>query len=164
MRLLRTHGSKPKYCHKVLGGNFRLDALQAAILLVKLNHLARWNEARRHHAATYETLFQQHGLLERVTLPVSREGDACIYHQYAIRALRRDDLRTYLTERGISNEIYYPRPLHLQECYKELGYKAGDFPESERAARETLTLPIYPELQPAQQGYVVETIKAYLRE
>ncbi len=162
VRLLRTHGEESTYRHTVIGGNFRLDELQAAILLVKLKYLQQWNAARRQHAATYETLFRQHGLLEQITLPDAGDGESCIYHQYVIRVPERDALRAYLAKREIDTQVYYPQPLHLQECYRELGYKAGDFPESERAARETLALPVYPELKPAQQEYVVETIKACL--
>ena len=163
VRLLRTHGEESTSRHTVIGGNFRLDELQAAILLVKLNYLQQWNAARRQHAATYETLFRQHGLLEQITLPDAGDGESCIYHQYVIRVPERDALRAYLATREIDTQVYYPQPLHLQECYRELGYKAGDFPESERAARETLALPVYPELRPAQQEYVVETITACLR-
>ena len=163
VRLLRTHGGESTYRHTVIGGNFRLDEIQAAVLLVKLNYLQQWNAARRQHAAMYETLFRQHGLLEQITLPDAGDGESCIYHQYVIRVPERDALRAYLATREIDTQVYYPQPLHLQECYRELGYKAGDFPESERAARETLALPVYPELKPAQQEYVVETITACLR-
>ncbi len=163
VRLLRTHGGESAYRHTIIGGNFRLDEIQAAVLLVKLQYLQQWNAARRQHAAMYETLFRQHGLLEQITLPDAGDGESCIYHQYVIRVPERDALRAYLATREIDTQVYYPQPLHLQECYRELGYKAGDFPESERAARETLALPVYPELQPAQQEYVVETIKACLR-
>ena len=142
IRLLRTHGSHPKYYHRVIGGNFRLDELQAAVLLVKLKHLDTWNALRRERAAYYDTLFSRHHLLGQVTTPSARSREACISHQYVIRASKRDALRAYLATREIETEIYYPLPLHLQECYRDLGYREGEFPESERAARETLALPL----------------------
>lgn len=163
IRLLRNHGSHPKYYHPLLGGNFRLDELQAAVLLVKLPHLARWNAARQARADTYQQLFERHALTEQVRLPRIRPGSPCIYHQYVIRAARRDALQAYLASHGVDTEIYYPRPLHLQACYRDLGYRAGDCPEAERAAREVLALPLYPELTSAQQERVVETIAAFLR-
>jgi dTDP-4-amino-4,6-dideoxygalactose transaminase len=179
LKVLRVHGSKPKYYHHLVGGNFRLDALQAAVLLVKLKYLDDWTAKRRQNALYYNSLFQQTGLVERGLIIPPRavwERDSeinqqsairnpqlvpHIYNQYVIRTKRRDELRAYLGEHGIGTEIYYPLPLHLQSCFAELGYKAGDFPESEKAAAETLALPIYPELEPAQQEYVVEMIHAF---
>ena len=174
LKILRAHGSKPKYYHHLVGGNFRLDALQAAVLLAKLKYLDGWTNKRRQNAAYYSSLFQQSGLIEQgfVTPPqavwenISSKNlsnsklTGHIYNQYVIRARRRDELRAYLKEHGVGSEIYYPLPLHLQPCFAELAYKAGDFPESEKAAAETLALPIYPELEPAQQEYVVEKIVA----
>ena len=179
LKIMRAHGSKPKYYHHLVGGNFRLDALQAAVLLAKLKYLDGWTHKRRQNAAYYSSLFQQSGLIEQgfVTPPqaVWEKGSAInpqsairnpklvshIYNQYVIGARRRDELRAYLKEHGVGSEIYYPLPLHLQPCFAELAYKAGDFPESEKAAAETLALPIYPELEPGQQEYVVEKIKSF---
>jgi dTDP-4-amino-4,6-dideoxygalactose transaminase len=221
LKILRAHGSKPKYYHHLIGGNFRLDALQAAVLLVKLKYLDTWTDKRRQNAAYYNALFQQSGLVERgfvippkavwenifsenlsnpqappamrarrggrVASAQARRAGAIlhpvesrlrrvrnaefhraspkltghIYNQYVIRAKRRDELWAYLKEHGVGTEIYYPLPLHLQSCFAELGYKAGDFLESEQAAAETLALPIYPELEPVQQEYVVEKIHAF---
>ena len=167
LRLLRNHGAKPKYYHKIVGGNFRLDTIQAAALLVKLRHLDAWHEARQKHADLYRELCRQAGLAGRVGLPEvvnSTPGvRSHIYNQFVIRTQKRDALREFLTAQGIGTEIYYPVPFHLQECFSDLGYKAGDFPESERAARETLALPVYPELTSEQQAYVVERIGAFHR-
>ena len=168
LRLLRNHGAKPKYYHKLVGGNFRLDTIQAAVLQVKLGHLAKWTAARREHAAHYRRLFRDRGLDDRVGLPEAPPDDAAhvrhIYNQFVVRVPRRDALRDLLTERGIGTEIYYPVPFHMQECFRELGYRQGDFPEAERAARETLALPIYPELSSDQQSYVVDTIYEFFRK
>ncbi|HEY2866272.1 MAG TPA: DegT/DnrJ/EryC1/StrS family aminotransferase, partial [Pyrinomonadaceae bacterium] len=140
----------------------RLDGFQGATLRVKLPHLDTWTEKRRENAARYRTLFTDAGLTEQVTIPVERENCRHIYNQYVIRVPnRRDELRVYLTENQVGSDIYYPVPLHLQECFAYLGYRSGDLPESERAARETLALPIYPELRPEQQEYVVETISRF---
>lgn len=163
IRLLRNHGSHPKYYHQLIGGNFRLDELQAAVLLVKLPHLAGWNAARQARAETYRALFERHGLLEQATLPRVREGFPSIFHQYVIRTTQRDPLRAHLASHGVETEIYYPVPLHLQACYQSLGYRDGDFPEAERAAREVLALPMHPELQPEQQEHVVTTMAAFFR-
>lgn len=163
LRILRVHGSKPKYHHKVIGSNSRLDALQAGVLLVKLKHLDAWTAKRRENARYYCEGLQSHGLAEFVTLPKVREENFHIYNQFIIRVKDRDDLRSFLTEEGIGTEIYYPIPLHLQECYRQLGYKEGDFPESEKAAGETLALPIYPELTTSQQDYVMEKIKEFYK-
>jgi dTDP-4-amino-4,6-dideoxygalactose transaminase len=213
LKILRAHGSKPKYYHRLVGGNFRLDALQAAVLLVKFKYLDTWTDKRRQNAAYYNSLFQESGLVEKgfifppravwesgsemnlsnpesppaITSAQARRAGAIlhpvesrlrrvrkaefhraspqlvghIYNQFVIRAKRRDELRAYLSEHGIGSEIYYPLPLHLQSCFTELGYKAGDFTESEKAAAETLALPIYPELEPVQQEYVVAKVNSF---
>jgi dTDP-4-amino-4,6-dideoxygalactose transaminase len=169
LRLLRNHGAKPKYYHKLVGGNFRLDTIQAAVLLVKLRHLDAWHSARQANADRYRALFRQSGLLERgdVGLPQVMDQTPAvrshIYNQFVIRSPKRDALRSFLTAEGIGTEIYYPVPFNLQECFADLGYRAGDFPESERAARESLALPIYPELTSEQQTYVVDRIAAFHR-
>jgi dTDP-4-amino-4,6-dideoxygalactose transaminase len=161
LRILRVHGSKPKYYHKVVGGNFRLDALQAAILRVKLKHLPSWSEARRENAAKYRQLFSELVVGSAVFLPEDTTGH--IYNQFVIRVHERDRLRVFLKERGVDTEIYYPLPLHLQECFKEYGHKTGDFPEAEAAAQDSLALPIYPELTDEQMGSVVGSIKEFYR-
>lgn len=159
--MLRNHGSHPKYYHSLIGGNFRLDALQAAIVSVKLKYLDQWTKMRQDHAATYRGLFSQHGLEDRVTLPAEREARH-IYNQYVIRvAEKRDELRAFLLESGIGTEVYYPVPLHLQKCFSSLNYREGAFPEAERAAAQTLALPVYPELTAAQQEYVVDRIRFF---
>ena len=164
LRLLRVHGSQVKYYHSLIGVNSRLDSLQAAILRVKLPHLDAWSDARAANAARYNQLFEDAGLLEEIGLPVVRERVRHIFNQYVIRVgARRDALREHLTEQDIGTDIYYPVPLHLQECFGYLGYREGDFPEAERAARETIALPIYPELTVEQQGYVVENIGKFMR-
>jgi dTDP-4-amino-4,6-dideoxygalactose transaminase len=163
LRVLRVHGSEVKYYHTLLGINSRLDSLQAAVLRVKLPHLDGWSEARRANAARYDQLFADAGLLEEIGLPRVRENVRHIFNQYVIRAgARRDALREHLKQNDIGTDIYYPVPLHLQECFSYLGYKEGDFPEAERAARETIALPIYPELTLEQQSYVVETIRKFM--
>jgi dTDP-4-amino-4,6-dideoxygalactose transaminase len=159
LRVLRVHGSKPKYYHHVVGGNFRLDALQAAVLRVKLRYLAAWTRARRDNADRYRGLFSEMSLDRRVTVPVDSPGH--IYNQFVVRCPDRDRLQTFLREQGIGTEVYYPVPLHLQACFKDLGYRAGDFPASEAAARETLALPIYPELSADQQRYVVKSVASF---
>jgi dTDP-4-amino-4,6-dideoxygalactose transaminase len=156
LRTLRAHGTRPKYYHRVVGGNFRLDALQAAVLRVKLKHLSSWTRARRTNADRYRSLFEEMGLMDRIALPEDVPGH--IYNQFVIRVERRDDLRALLTERGVGTEVYYPVPLHLQECFRSLGYRNGDLPRAEAAARESLALPIYPELLEGQQRYVVSQI------
>lgn len=158
LRLLRVHGGEKRYYHRVVGINSRLDALQAAILRVKLPHLDSWSDGRAGKAAVYEQLFTDAGLKENIQTPYVRDDVRHIYHQYVIRAERRDELFEHLKAHGVGTDIYYPVPLHMQECFGYLGYSAGDFPEAERAARETLALPIYPELSAAQQQYVVEVI------
>ena len=164
LSLLRGHGAKPKYYHKVVGGNFRLDTLQAAVVLTKLQYLDQWTRARQANAESYGMLFAMTELIRGrfIELPGIKSGRH-IFNQYVIRAKQRDELRQCLKEHSIETEVYYPVPLHLQECFLYLGYRAGDFPESERAARETLALPIYPELSSSQREYVVETINKFYR-
>ena len=161
VRMLRVHGSREKYLHELVGLNSRLDALQAEVLRVKLTHLEEWTQGRQKNAARYEGLFKEANLLDRVTLPTVTAGNRHVYNQYVIRVPRRDQLRDFLKEKGIGTEIYYPTALHMQPCYKDLGYREGAFPQSERAAKETLALPIYAELTADQQAYVVETIKQF---
>ena len=158
VRILRVHGSKPKYYHKMVGINSRLDELQAAVLRIKLKHLEAWTNKRIERAERYDTLFKHAGLLDIVSLPVRRAYNRHVFNQYIVRVKKRDALRNYLAKEGIGTEIYYPVPLHLQQCFKYLGYKKGDFPASEKAARETLALPIYPELTKEEQEYVVDRI------
>jgi dTDP-4-amino-4,6-dideoxygalactose transaminase len=161
LRKLRVHGSHPKYYHQLVGGNFRLDAFQAAVVSVKLKYLDRWTKARQDNALNSRTLFETAGLAEGVQLPVEKETRH-IYNQFVIRVKEnRDDLRRFLSDAGIGTEVYYPVPLHLQECFSDLGYKKGDFPAAEHAALHTLALPIYPELSNDQMAYVVERIKAF---
>jgi dTDP-4-amino-4,6-dideoxygalactose transaminase len=162
LKILRVHGSKPKYFHKIVGGNFRLDALQAAILRVKLKHLPAWTAGRRANADRYRSLFAASGAGAALALPGDVPGH--IYNQFVIRSPKRDRLQAFLTEKGIGTEIYYPVPLHLQECFAPLGYRRGDLPVSEEMAATTLALPIYPELTAAQQREVVDAIAAFHRE
>jgi dTDP-4-amino-4,6-dideoxygalactose transaminase len=162
---LRVHGSEERYYHKYVGLNSRLDGFQGAVLRVKLPHLDGWTDARRANADNYRRLFTDAGLTEQIGLPVERENAKHIYNQYVIRVPNyRDALRAHLTEKGIGTDIYYPVPLHLQECFAYLGYTEGDMPESEKAARETLALPIFPELRPEQQAYVVDTIAEFFNQ
>lgn len=170
MRVLRVHGSKPKYYHKLIGGNFRLDTIQAAVLNVKLKYLDQWTKRRQENADRYKRLFQQSGLVQKgsVELPeavyrASGVKHYHIYNQFVLRVERRDDLLAHLKQKGIGVEIYYPVPFHLQECFRFLGHKEGDFPESERAANETLAIPIYPELTTGQQTEVVEAFATFYR-
>ena len=155
LRTLRAHGSKPKYYHRVVGGNFRLDALQAAIVSAKLPHLDNWTATRQHNAKMYDRLLKDAQL--PVTLPAV-VADRHIFNQYVIRVQRRDELQAFLQKAGIGTEVYYPVPMHLQECFAYLGHKPGDFPESEGAARETVALPVHPDLDEAQLKYVVQKI------
>jgi len=164
VRLLRVHGSQPKYYHKWIGINSRLDTIQAAILLVKFKYLEKWTEARQGLAQRYEKLFQD--LLSFVTgikLPVIQYANRHIFNQYVIRVPKRDQLRKFLSEEGIGTDIYYPLPLHLQECFSFLKHRKGDFPVSEKAAEETLALPIFPELTEDQQEWVIDRIKAFYK-
>jgi dTDP-4-amino-4,6-dideoxygalactose transaminase len=151
----------PKYYHRMIGGNFRLDALQAAVLRVKAPHLAAWTEARRRNADRYRALFAELEGPHAIGLPVALDGNYHIYNQFVVRVPGRDGLRARLTEQGIGTEIYYPVPFHLQECFADLGYSAGAFPHAERAAAESLALPIYGELTVDQQRAVVEAIADY---
>jgi dTDP-4-amino-4,6-dideoxygalactose transaminase len=161
LRLLRVHGGERRYYHKVIGLNSRLDALQAAVLRVKLPRLDEWSDGRARNAARYTRLLTDAGLTEQVTPPFVRPGVRHIYHQYVIRADRRDALLEHLKQHGVGTDIYYPVPLHMQECFGYLGYAEGDLPEAERAARETLALPVYPELTAEQQEYVVDVIRDF---
>lgn len=161
LKRLRGHGAKPKYHHKIIGGNFRLDALQAAIVSVKLPHLDGWTAARQVNAKRYDRLFSE------AALPVGLPGsvvDRHIFNQYVIRVARRDELRSFLQKKGVGTEIYYPVPMHLQECFAYLGISAGSYPESERAANETLALPIYPELTESQLDYVFSCVREFFSE
>ena len=162
LRILRVHGGKPKYYHALIGGNFRLDEIQAAVLNVKLKHLDAWTAGRQRNAAYYDRAFAAAKLGHRVTTPVALPGYRHIYNQYCVRVPERDRLRAYLTECGIGTEIYYPVPLHLQKCFEHLGYRAGDLPESERAANETLALPIFPELTSEQLQHVVDSVARFV--
>lgn len=159
--LLRAHGSKPKYVHHLVGGNFRLDALQAALLRVKLPRLPAWTAARRANADRYRRLFAAAALPPEVVLPTDTPDH--IYNQFVIRAPRRDALREHLTKHGVGSEIYYPLALHLQPCFASLGYRAGALPHAERATQDVLALPIYAELSEAQQAYVVDQVAGFYR-
>ena len=161
-RLLRTHGMEPRYYHHLVGANFRMDALQAAILRVKAPHLAGWTERRRANADRYRTLFRDAGLLDRVTLPVEAPDRRHIYNQFVIRTADRDGLKTHLDAAGIGTEIYYPVPFHQQPCFAYLGYRTGDFPRAERAAGDSLAIPIYSELTLDQQETVVGAVAAFV--
>jgi len=168
MRILRVHGSHPKYYHKLIGGNFRLDTIQAAVLNVKLNYLDSWTKRRQENADRYRTWFLQSGLVQKghVQLPEAAYRDSGarhyhIYNQFVLRVDRRDDLIAHLRKKEIGAEIYYPVPFHLQECFQYLNHKEGDFPESEQAAKETIAIPIYPELTIAQQTEVAEAIASF---
>ena len=163
LKILRNHGAEPKYYHKIVGGNFRLDAMNAAVLRVKLRSLDKWTEARQKNAADYNRLFGEAGLAgNSVSLPKIKQARH-IFNQYVIRIDRRDELREHLQRAGIGTEVYYPVPLQLQECFAYLGYRAGDLPESEAAAEQSLALPIFPELTMDQKEYVVSEIKRFLK-
>ena len=200
LRVLRAHGSKPKYYHKLVGDNFRLDTLQAAIVLAKLKHLDDWTAKRQSNAKRYDAVFEGSGLVSsglirlprtasysmtkdqstkdagRCTVPglrspvspststlASTSSSRHIFNQYVIRVPRRSDLQAFLKEHGVGTEVYYPLPLHLQECFSYLGLKVGDYPESEKAAKETLAIPVYPELSDDQAHHVVDSIKTFYR-
>jgi dTDP-4-amino-4,6-dideoxygalactose transaminase len=158
LRLLRNHGAEPKYFHKRIGGNFRLDAIQAAVLRVKLPHLAGWSDARRANAQRYVELFTTAGLEKEIGLPVEPAGSHHIFNQFVVRVPERDRVRERLTAQGIGTEVYYPVPFHLQECFAPLGYAAGDFPHAEEAAATVLAIPIYGELTLEQQQAVVTAL------
>lgn len=163
LKILRVHGSSPKYYHRVIGGNFRLDALQAAVLSVKLKYLDEWTQGRQRNAGIYRRLFSEAGCPE-VSLPPER-GKRHIYNQFVIRVGKdRDGLRDYLSASSVGCEIYYPVALHMQECFSYLGYRKGDFPESEKAAQCTLALPIYPELTLDQISYVVDKTVEFVKK
>jgi len=165
VRLLRAHGSQPKYFHKWIGINSRLDTVQAAILLVKFKYLEKWTGERQRKADRYRLLFQELlSSVEGIRLPTVQYQNRHIFHQYVIRVRERDRLRKFLAEEGIGTDIYYPLPLHLQECYASLRYRRGDLPNSEKASEEVLALPIYPELTEDQQIAVVDRIKAFYRK
>jgi dTDP-4-amino-4,6-dideoxygalactose transaminase len=163
LKVLRVHGCRKKYQYEMIGINSRLDALQAAILRVKLRYLQGWSDARQRNADRYRSLFTACELRDCVGLPTIPPNCFHVYNQFVIRALRRDKLREYLRKAGIPTEVYYPSPLHTERAYAYLGYKAGDFPQAEAAARESLALPIFPELTEAQQGTVVGTIADFYR-
>jgi len=160
IRALRVHGEVERYRHRYIGINSRLDALQAAVLSVKLNHLDHWNRARRENAARYTAAFEK---MNGITPPVILEGNESTFNQYVVRAERRDQLRRHLADNGIGSAIYYPVPLHLQECFRYLGWEKGALPESELAAEQTLALPVYPELPRDKQEYVIEKVGEFLR-
>jgi len=160
IRVLRNHGAKPTYYHSLVGGNFRLDTLQAAALVVKLRHLEGWAAGRRANAARYEELFAG---FDKVVTPTVLEHNVSVFNQYVVRVPRRDQLRAFLEQRGVGTAVYYPLGLHEQECFRYLGYSSGDFPHSERAAIETLALPIYTELTAGQIALVADAIKEFLR-
>ena len=162
MRVLRVHGGQPKYYHALIGGNFRIDELQAAVLRVKLKYLDGWTQARQRNAAYYDAAFSAAQLGPKLTTPPV-VGGRHIFNQYIVRVERRDALKKFLAERSVGTEIYYPVPLHLQACFAYLGYQSGDFPESERAAAQTLALPVYPELDDAQLAHVVASIAEFYR-
>jgi dTDP-4-amino-4,6-dideoxygalactose transaminase len=162
MEILRVHGGKPKYFHSLIGGNFRMDELQAAVLNVKLRHLDTWTEGRQRNAAVYDEAFARADLGRAVQTPAKGTGRH-IYNQYILRVRDRDLLRQHLTAAGVGTEIYYPLALHQQKCFAYLGHRTGDFPESERAAEETLALPIFPELRGTQLQYVVDMIAGFYR-
>ena len=181
LRILRAHGSSPKYYHRMVGGNFRLDALQAAIVSAKLRHLDSWTEGRRRNAERYNRLFAESGLTvcntreqvanrgnggrgaPHVVLP-TETTQRHVFNQYVIRVSARDELRAALQKKNVGTEVYYPVPMHAQECFRGLGYHVGDFPESETAAAQTLALPIYPELTDAQAAYVVHCIREFFMQ
>ena len=164
MRAIRQHGGEVKYHHDSVGGNFRLDALQAAILRVKLPHLDAWTQARQRNAERYDAMFADARLTDIIRLPVRASDSTHIFHQYVIRTPERDRLRAFLQDRGVGTEVYYPVPLHLQPCFRGLGQSAGAFPRAEAAAKEVLALPIYGELTEIQQGWVVEAIREFFQK
>ncbi len=154
LKIMRNHGANPKYYHKFVGGNFRLDPIQAAVLLVKLSYLDSWTEARRRNAAFYDEKFV--GTV--VETPYISPNCVSVYNQYIIRIPKRNELAVYLREKGVGCEIYYPHPMHLQECFAHLGYRPGDLPEAEKAAKQVLAIPIYPEITEEMKNYVVDSV------
>jgi dTDP-4-amino-4,6-dideoxygalactose transaminase len=163
IKVLRVHGGTPKYHHALIGGNFRLDELQAAVLLVKFKHLDQWTKRRQENAGFYNSAFEKAGLEGYVDTPQVLEGCRHVFNQYVLRVKRRDELRQYLAAAKIDTEIYYPIPLHMQKCFSYLGYRPEDCPEACRASAETLAIPIYPELSSVQRRHVVKTIAAFYR-
>jgi dTDP-4-amino-4,6-dideoxygalactose transaminase len=161
LRLLRNHGMEPKYFHHLVGGNFRLDAIQAAVLRVKLPHLDAWTAGRQQNARRYRALFEDAKLAGTVRLPVEAPNRTHIYNQFVLRVPERDRLKAHLEQAGIGTEVYYPVPFHLQKCFASLGYSAGAFPHAEAAAQNSIALPIYPELAEAQQAAVVSAMKSF---
>ena len=160
--ILRVHGGHPKYYHKYVGGNFRLDALQAAIVSIKLKYLDQWTAMRQENAGRYRRMFQEEGLTDHIRLPLEKH-DRHIYNQFVIKvAENRDKLKDFLLHNNVGCEIYYPVPLHMQKCFAYLGYGPGDFPNAENAAARTLAIPVYPELTEDQQAYVVQRIRAFI--
>ncbi|MBS0169378.1 MAG: DegT/DnrJ/EryC1/StrS family aminotransferase [Nitrospira sp.] len=162
--MLRVHGSRVRYVHEAIGINSRLDALQAAVLLVKLKRLDQWAEGRRRNAARYRQLFTDAQLTDRVMLPTVGQDNFHVFNQFTLRVQKRDELRSYLKDQGVGTEVYYPLPLHLQNCYRDLGCPKGSFPQSERAAEEVLSIPIYAELNDEQLQYVVQMMAAFYRK
>jgi dTDP-4-amino-4,6-dideoxygalactose transaminase len=163
-RLLRTHGMEPKYYHHLVGGNFRMDAIQAAVLRVKAPHLATWTEGRRANASRYRQLFKEAGLDGIVMLPFEPPDRRHIFNQFVISTRERDALKRHLDEQGVGNEIYYPVPFHLQPCFAHLGHRRGDFPHAERAAAESLAIPVYGELTLDQQQSVVNAVAEFVQK
>jgi dTDP-4-amino-4,6-dideoxygalactose transaminase len=165
LRSLRQQGSESLYDYSRVGGNFRLDEIQAAVLLVKLRYLDGWVEARRAHANRYNDAFRRLNLdcSDALTLPDTPEAEHHVFNQYVVRTRRRDELHRFLASRGIGTAVYYPKALHMQACLAFLGYREGDFPEAERAARETLALPVYPELTVQMQDRVIEDIDTFFK-
>lgn len=161
LRKMRVHGSSEKYLYEEVGGNFRMDTLQAAILLVKLKYLEEWTACRLERARTYTVLLKDAGLTGEEIVTPEIPGEGHVFHQYVVRARKRDDLRDFLRANEIHTGVYYPLPLHLQPCFRDLGYREGDFPESEKASREVLALPMYPELAKEAQEHVVRTIQKF---
>jgi len=161
IKSLRVHGEGKTYFHEEVGINSRLDALQAAILRVRMRHLEEWNEDRRMVAERYKLLFGEKNLLDVITIPAEQKDNRHVYHQYVVRAQKRDELKDFLAAHGVTSRVYYPLPLHLQHCFAYLGYKKGDFPVSEMLADEVLALPMFPELMAEEQEKVVETIAAF---
>ncbi|MCJ8328714.1 MAG: DegT/DnrJ/EryC1/StrS family aminotransferase [Lentisphaeria bacterium] len=161
LKIFRMHGMEPKYYHKFIGGNFRIDAVQAAVVTVKLKYLDDWSDGRKENALFYNEAFADLAAKGKLFPPTALENRRHIYNQYIVRSPDRDALKSYLLDKGIGCEIYYPVPLHVQDCFKELGYVEGDMPESEKAARETLALPIFPELGNEQRDYVAATVNEF---
>ena len=158
MRILRSHGANPKYHHALIGGNFRLDTIQAAALLVKLRHLDSWNQSRQEVAARYESLFAERNSQLGIGLPLTKAHYTHVYNQYVVNLDNRNQTQQFLTERGVGTGVYYPQPLHLQECFAYLGYQPGDLPVSEAACDRVLALPMFPALARADQEVVVTTL------